>query len=180
LSEVGASELRVILIALGIVFIFSGLAAIATSARAQDALQSENGAAAANVARPGAFDKRAVPPADLGTDPQTGLARAGTIGTIVTLRALDKVTAETRDLKVRVGEDIRFGSLTIRAHYCRKRPPEEPPEVLALVEVFDRATDGRGQETEPARIFSGWMFASNPALNALEHGVFDVWPLDCA
>jgi hypothetical protein len=29
------------------------------------------------------------------------------------------------------------------------------------------------------RIFSGWMFASTPALNPLEHAVYDVWVIDC-
>lgn len=100
-------------------------------------------------------------------------------GDTLVLRGLDKVTAETRDFEVGVGEEARFGSLTIAAHYCRKRPPEETPEVYALVEVFDRTTDGSGVETEPERIFSGWMFASSPALNPLEHPVYDVWPLDC-
>ena len=28
-------------------------------------------------------------------------------------------------------------------------------------------------------IFSGWMFASSPALNPLEHAVYDVWVIDC-
>jgi hypothetical protein len=47
------------------------------------------------------------------------------------------------------------------------------------VEVYDRASDGEGGEGEPQRIFSGWMFGSSPALNPLEHPVYDVWVLDC-
>ena len=27
--------------------------------------------------------------------------------------------------------------------------------------------------------FSGWMFASSPALSAMEHPVYDLWVLDC-
>jgi hypothetical protein len=129
---------------------------------------------------PGYFENRATPPETLGLDPETGEALPGLIGNRLTLRALDKVTAETRDIVAPIGEDITFGSLTIRAHYCRQTPPEQPPETFALVEVFDRETDGAGKELEPRRIFSGWMFASNPALNPLEHGVFDVWPLNCS
>ncbi|MEM6413412.1 MAG: DUF2155 domain-containing protein [Pseudomonadota bacterium] len=37
---------------------------------------------------------------------------------------------------------------------------------------FDRDPNGR-------KIFSGWMFASSPALNPLEHPVYDVWVIDC-
>ena len=100
-------------------------------------------------------------------------------GSIAVLRGLDKVTARTRDFEARVGEATPFGALEVTVRYCRKRPPEEPPEVFAFVEVKDRRTDGFGAEADGERIFSGWMFASNPALNALEHPVYDVWVIDC-
>ncbi len=29
------------------------------------------------------------------------------------------------------------------------------------------------------RIFTGWMFADSPGLNAVEHPVYDVWLKDC-
>ena len=35
------------------------------------------------------------------------------------------------------------------------------------------------KESDPEPVFQGWMFASSPALNAMEHPVFDVWLLDC-
>jgi hypothetical protein len=100
-------------------------------------------------------------------------------GMVAVLRGLDKVTARTRDFEAPIGEDVEFGALGMTVQYCRKRPPEEPPEVFAFVQIDDRRTDGFGVETEGERIFSGWMFASNPALNALEHPVYDVWVIDC-
>ena len=33
--------------------------------------------------------------------------------------------------------------------------------------------------SEGAKVFSGWMFASSPGLNPLEHAVYDVWVIDC-
>ena len=36
-----------------------------------------------------------------------------------------------------------------------------------------------GPQAEGENIFRGWMFASSPALNALEHPVYDVWVIDC-
>ena len=95
------------------------------------------------------------------------------------LRGLDKVTAETRDFVAPVGEDVRFFALTVSVKRCAKRPPEEPPETIVGMEIYDRQTDGQGNETQPERIFAGWMFGSSPALNPLEHGVYDVWVLDC-
>lgn len=100
-------------------------------------------------------------------------------GSIAVLRGLDKVTARTRDFEAPIGEEIQFGALSITVAYCRKRPPEEPPEVFAFLEIEDRRTDGFGVSTEGELMFSGWMFASNPALNALEHPVYDVWVIDC-
>ena len=100
-------------------------------------------------------------------------------GSIVVMRGLDKVTAETRDFEIRIGEAYEYGPLTITPTYCRKRPPEETPEIFAFLQIVDRRTDGFGQEEEPEPIFSGWMFGSNPALNPLEHSVYDAWVIDC-
>jgi len=100
-------------------------------------------------------------------------------GSLAVLRGLDKVTARTRDFEAPVGEAVAFGALELTVQYCRKRPPEEPPEVFAYLEIYDRRTDGFGEEVDGEQVFSGWMFASSPALNALEHPVYDVWVIDC-
>ncbi|RKR03098.1 DUF2155 domain-containing protein [Maricaulis maris] len=100
-------------------------------------------------------------------------------GSLVVLRGLDKVTARTRDFEVAIGDTVQFGALSITAQYCRKRPPEETPETYAFLQVNDRRTDGFGVDVEGEPIFSGWMFASRPAQNPLEHPVYDVWVIDC-
>lgn len=101
------------------------------------------------------------------------------VGDRVVLRALDKVTATTEDFTVKVGEDLHYGSLDIKVKHCEKKPPEEPPEIYAFLQIFDARTDGKGENVEEKKLFSGWMFASSPALSALEHPVYDVWVLDC-
>ncbi len=104
-------------------------------------------------------------------------------GDYAVLRGLDKVTATTRDFTARIGEEVTFGSLTIQVHYCRRRPPEEPPETFVALDIYDRVAEGvaatGGADARREQIFSGWMFASDPALNPLEHPVFDVWPIGC-
>lgn len=100
-------------------------------------------------------------------------------GNVLVLRGLDKITARTEDFEVRIGETHLFGSLEITARYCRRRPPEETPEIFAFMQIADRRTDGFGSEDESETVFSGWMFGSNPALNPLEHPVYDVWVIDC-
>ena len=104
-------------------------------------------------------------------------------GDAVMLRALDKITARFRDIEVAIDEPLRFGTLEIVARACSKRPPEETPETTAFLEIFDFGV--AGYQDEPAsvkdkeKLFSGWMFASSPALNPLEHSIYDVWVIDC-
>lgn len=101
------------------------------------------------------------------------------IGDKVVLRALDKVTATTEDYTVIVGENLRYGSLDIKVRHCEKRPPEETPETVAFLQILDARMDGAGGDSEAAKLFSGWMFASSPALSALDHPVYDIWVIDC-
>lgn len=89
--------------------------------------------------------------------------------------ALDKVTARISRLETPLGKQETFAALKVTARVCYSRPPTEPPKTSAFVEVDEVALDGSQK-----RIFSGWMFAESPGLNALEHAVFDLWLTDCA
>ena len=95
-------------------------------------------------------------------------------GSVAVLQGLDKVTARVSAIDAPLNIAVRFGTLEITARTCRRRPPEEPPETAAFLDIRDLKA---GQA--PARLFSGWMFASSPALSALEHPVYDVWVIDC-
>ncbi len=120
-----------------------------------------------------------------------GPALAEPVGQTAVFTGLDKITARITRLEVNIGERVRFGTLEVLADSCSKRPPEETPETTAFVEVFDvgrsladeltAEEDSREPviEHEPEQIFSGWMFASSPGLNAVEHPVYDVWLIDC-
>ena len=95
-------------------------------------------------------------------------------GTVV-LQALDKVTARISTFEAPVGDTVRFGTLHIIARACDKRPPEETPESAAFLDISEI------KPGEPAEgVYRGWMFASSPALAAMEHPVYDVWVLDCS
>ena len=94
---------------------------------------------------------------------------------IAVLQALDKVTARVSTFEAPVGESVRFGTLHIIARACDKRPPEETPESAAFLDISEIKP---GEPTEG--VYRGWMFASSPALAAMEHPVYDVWVLDCS
>jgi hypothetical protein len=104
-----------------------------------------------------------------------GLARAESLeGSAALLQGLDKVTARISSVTAPIGKPVRFGTLEITIQRCVKHPPEEPPESAALLEI----REVRPGEP-PVAIFRGWMFASSPALSALEHPVYDIWVKDC-
>jgi hypothetical protein len=99
---------------------------------------------------------------------------ASTPADTVILQGLDKITARVTTIEAPVGKPVTLGSLSITARHCDKTPPEETPEAAAFLEIVD-AKPGEA----PVKLFSGWMFASSPAVSALEHPVYDVWVIDC-
>ncbi len=100
-------------------------------------------------------------------------ARAASLE-IAVLQGLDKTTARVSTFEVPVGQSVRFGSLEIYARICDKRPPEEAPESAAFLDISELR---QGQPA--AQVYRGWMFASSPALAAMEHAVYDIWVIDC-
>ena len=106
--------------------------------------------------------------------------------TIVVLQGLDKTTARVSTFEGAAGSVIHFGTLAITVHDCRKHPPEEDPETAAFLDI-DENLPGLAKPVhwftsflaEQSDAFTGWMFASSPAVSALEHPVYDVWVLDC-
>ena len=93
---------------------------------------------------------------------------------VAVMQGLDKITARISTFEAQVGETASFGTFSITPRACRKRPPTETPENAAFLEIDEQKPD-----EEQIRLFTGWMFSSSPALNAVEHPVYDVWLLDC-
>ena len=93
---------------------------------------------------------------------------------VAVFSALDKVTARISKLEVPINETVRFGSLKVTPRVCYSRPPEVRPKTTTFVEVDEVQLNG-----DEKRIFTGWMFAESPGLNAVEHPVFDVWLTRC-
>lgn len=95
---------------------------------------------------------------------------------VVVLRTIDKVSARTGTFEVPVEKTVKFGeSLYIKARACRKAAATDKPESAAFLQIWER----KPQETESHWVFSGWMFASNPAMSAMDHPIYDVWVIDC-
>jgi hypothetical protein len=97
-------------------------------------------------------------------------------GRTATIQALDKITARISTLRVPIDEPVDFGTLSVTVRRCAYHPPEETPEDAAYLEVVDNGHD-RSKPSRP--VFTGWMFASSPAVSAMEHPVYDLTLLSC-
>ena len=94
-------------------------------------------------------------------------------GNKLVIQGLDKITARIQTFEVDVGQTYKFGVLDIFVERCVFSKPIFKPESLAFIKIKDNSD--RLSEVK----FNGWMFASSPALNALENPVYDVSILAC-
>jgi hypothetical protein len=97
---------------------------------------------------------------------------------IAIVQALNKTTAKTSILNLRVGEKTSFGSLKIIAHKCWQSPLEQKPENKILLEIFEFRNESE-EKSQEKRIFYGWMFSSSPSISSLEHPIYDITALNC-
>ncbi len=87
---------------------------------------------------------------------------------------LDKITGRIITFDVYINETVQFGALQVTPRVCYSRPASETPRTAGFVEVDEITLDRKIR-----RIFTGWMFADSPGLNAVEHAVYDVWLKSC-
>jgi hypothetical protein len=113
----------------------------------------------------------AAPPAEQAAPPAPQQPQGGTT---LLLRGLEKITGRPTNIVAPIGKPVTFNTLTITARYCYSTPPSETPETTAFVQIDDHRPDQNER-----RIFSGWMYASSPGLNGVQHPLYDVWVLSC-
>jgi hypothetical protein len=105
--------------------------------------------------------------------PQTVLA-ARIDNPVAVFSGLDKITGRITTFDVYVNETVQFGALQVTPKACYSRDQSEEQKVDGFVEVDEITLDRKIR-----RIFTGWMFAASPGLNAVEHPIYDVWLKDC-
>ena len=100
---------------------------------------------------------------------------------VVTLAVLNKRNNEATELVMKPGESRRMGNLVVKVATCEKSLPwEQPQEIGAFVQVFVEERASTEEKLAWHKVFSGWLFRNSPALNAVQHPVYDVWVKDCA
>lgn len=89
-----------------------------------------------------------------------------------TLRVLDKITGRTQDLEFTNGQTRNIGLLSVTMSECRFPSGNRSGDAYTLLSIL--------YNNAAAPVFQGWMVASAPALNALDHPRYDVWALRCS
>lgn len=92
-------------------------------------------------------------------------------GAAVQLRALDTITGVVEDIELLVGDTTVYERLMVSVRECRYPAGNIDGDAFAYLTIRDV------REDSPR--FDGWMIASSPALNALEHPRYDIWVLRC-
>lgn len=87
---------------------------------------------------------------------------------------IDKITGRIITFDVYIDETVQFGALQVTPRVCYSRPVTEQPKTTAFLEVDEMTLDRKIR-----RIFTGWMLADSPGLNAIEHPIYDIWLNDC-
>ena len=93
---------------------------------------------------------------------------------LLEVHALDKITGRAKVLYLPLNRPVRYATLVLTARHCYSTPDSETPETSAFLQIEDRRAD-----RPPRLVFSGWMYASSPGLNGMEHPLYDVWAIKC-
>ncbi len=93
---------------------------------------------------------------------------------VAEFNGLDKITGRITSFDVYIGETVQFGALQVTPRVCYSRDDKEVQRIDSFVEVEEITLDRKIR-----RIFTGWMFADSPGLNAVEHPIYDVWLKGC-
>ena len=125
-------------------------------------------------------------PEELETDPLPAIAVEEGLGTpleerIATLGLINKRNNISQDIEIRPGEQQRIDDVIIRLSSCERSAPwENPPLTGGFVQLLVQERPDAESEPEWNQVFSGWLYKEAPAVNVVEHPIYDVWMKDCA
>lgn len=136
-------------------------------------LATVSAAQAQEATQPAAPVEQAPPPAPA-EQPQPATPLRRIKNPVAEFSGIDKITGRIINFDVYVDETVQFGALQVTPRVCYASPENQEPKTDSFVEVDEITLDRKIR-----RIFTGWMFAESPGLNAVEHPVYDVWLKAC-
>ena len=92
-----------------------------------------------------------------------------------TFIGLDKITAKSKKIIVKIDEPKKFGPLEIKVLKCGKVKVNHKFDDVAYLQVKDLTKN----EDEKVFIFNGWTFSSDPNLTPFDHAIYDLQLVSC-
>ena len=109
-----------------------------------------------------------------GADPSYGATPMAQRVAVIGL--LNKRNGIAREVTLKPGEATRVGDVIIRLSACEQTAPWEQEHYTgAFVQLDVQQLDKSWH-----RVFSGWLYKERPALNVVQHPIYDVWTKSCA
>ncbi len=94
---------------------------------------------------------------------------------VAVIGLLNKRNGASRDLTLHPGQAARVGDVIVRLRACEQTAPWEQEQLTgAFLQV-----DTQGFDHHWRRNFSGWLYKERPALNVVQHPVYDLWTKSC-
>ena len=94
---------------------------------------------------------------------------------VVKVMGLDKITAKTSLINIKIGETKKYGVLEIKALKCGKIERNNSIDHAAYIQVKDISQN----QSEQVFIFNGWTFLSDPSITPIDHAIYDLWLVGC-
>ena len=96
-------------------------------------------------------------------------------GNFIEVKILDKVSSKNSQLKIGIGDEVKFKNLTIKPLRCKNSKFDDTPEITAYLQVKDLTN----KDNDEVFVFNGWTFSSSPTINPFDHPVYDIWLKKC-
>jgi hypothetical protein len=96
-------------------------------------------------------------------------------GNFIEVKILDKVSSKNSQLKIEIGDEVKFKNLTIKPLRCKNSKFDDTPEITAYLQVKDLTN----KDNDEVFVFNGWTFSSSPTINPFDHPVYDIWLINC-
>ena len=96
-------------------------------------------------------------------------------GNFVEIKILDKVSSKNELLKIKIGKNIKYKDISIKALKCKNSEFDDNPEITAYLQVKDL----NNKSNDEVFVFNGWTFSSSPTINPFDHPVYDIWLTKC-
>ena len=88
---------------------------------------------------------------------------------------LDKITAKSSKIYIKLNEVKKFGPLEIKILRCGKVKNDNKTDDVAYMQVKDLSKNNE----DKVFIFNGWTFASDPSLTPFDHAIYDLQLSSC-